>query len=251
MAWVNGVDSLAGGLEVLNGQTLTFPDNGQPRYLQTSSLLNHGTVAMGHSNTLVLMGTTPAVTNAADGLWTTSDVAFSSNGGSGHTFTNAGTLRKTAASGGGLTFAAIAVSNTGTIEILTGYFQVAGGATLTTSGLLSLAASTTFYLDAVTLAAGSTFSGAGLLSMNGTTTVTADLTLTVPSSHHATLTGPGTIHLAAPMAWVNGVVSLAGGLAVLTGRRSPSPTTGSRAISRPRRCSTTGPWPWGTAIRSS
>ena len=84
--------------------------------------------------------------------------------------------RKTAASGGGLTFAAIAVSNTGTIEILNGYFQVAGGATLTTSGLLSLAAGTTVLPRCRDLAAGSTFSGAGLLSMNGTTTVTADLT---------------------------------------------------------------------------
>ena len=78
----------------------------------------------------------------------------------------------------------------------------------------------------MTLAAGSTFSGAGLLSMNGTTTVTADLTLTVPSSLHATLTGPGTIHLAAPMAWVSGVVSLAGGLEVLNGQTLTFPGNG-------------------------
>jgi hypothetical protein len=63
------------------------------------------------------------------------------------------------------------------------------GTSLTSSGQITLAATTT---DKVTLAAGSTFSGGGALVMNGTTTVTADLTVTVAVSLHNLLTGPGT-----------------------------------------------------------
>ena len=89
--------------------------------------------------------------------------------------------------------------------------------------------------------------------LNVFSTLTVDGAAAVDGGAHlaATLAGAGKVTLGSPMIWTNGAVSLAGGLKCSAGRRSPSPTTGSRAISRPRRCSTTGPWPWGTAIRSS
>ena len=84
----------------------------------------------------------------------------------------------------------------------------------TTSGHLTVAAGTTFYLANVTLQGGSTFSGTGTLYMNGTTTVTGDVTLTVPTVLAATLTGSGAVHLATPMTWDAGTVTLTGGLEV-------------------------------------
>jgi glucose dehydrogenase len=50
--------------------------------------------------------------------------------------------------------------------------------------------------------------------MNGTMTVTGDITVPLPIVLKATPTGTGTLRLAAPMTWLTGTVSLAGGLEV-------------------------------------
>ena len=90
--------------------------------------------------------------------------------------------------------------------------------------MISVAPSTTFLLDRVTLATGSTFSGSGLLNMNGTTTVTGNLTVTLPITQSGNLTGSGAVHLAAPMTWAGGDVSLSGGLEVLAGQTLTFPS---------------------------
>jgi hypothetical protein len=106
--------------------------------------------------------------------------------------------------------------NTGTVEVQSGVVTIQRP--FSTSGHLTVAAGATFLLDQVTLQTGSTFSGAGTLHMNGTTTVTGDLTLTVPTLLSATVTGSGTLHLATPMTWSAGTVSLTGGLEVGVGQ---------------------------------
>ena len=103
---------------------------------------------------------------------------------------------------------------------------MADSGTLANSGQLALAAGTTFFLHAVTLAAGTTFAGSGTLWMNGTTTVTTDLTVTVPTELNTTLTGSGTVRMAAPFTWHGGFLSLAGGLEVLAGQTLTFPGTG-------------------------
>ena len=47
--WIGGIVTLAGGLEVLAGQTLTMPTSGMNRWVIGSSLTNHGTVARGRA----------------------------------------------------------------------------------------------------------------------------------------------------------------------------------------------------------
>ena len=216
MTWTSGLIQLAGGLEVLAGRTVSFPGNGQTRVLINSSLVNHGTIDMPTGTALMGQGTV-AVTNAADGLWTVGDSTLTTNGGGALTFVNAGTLRKTAGTGTFTLAGLFAYSNTGTLDIQSGVLQVTSPSGLVNSGQVALAAGTNFWTDLVTFAAGSTFSGTGTLSMNGTTTVTGDVTIAVPVILASTLTGSGTVHMGAAMAWQSGTLQLAGGLEMLAG----------------------------------
>ena len=217
MSWTNGVVSLAGGLDIDAGQTLTI---GSPtdHHLQGSSLRNRGTVIVSGGN-LHVTGTS-TVLNAADALWEVQgDRQIASNFSvAGNTFTNAGTLRKTSGSGA-LTFGGglISIINTGTMEIQSGTINAAGTA-FNSSGHLSVGAGVSLNLANVTLETGSTFSGAGLLHVNGSTTVTGNLTVPVALELSGTLTGPGQITMTAPMNWPNGVVTLAGGLDIEAGQ---------------------------------
>ena len=93
--------------------------------------------------------------------------------------------------------------NSGTIDLQAGSIVV-NGPQLTTSGLLQLAPTTTFFLDRVTLLASSTFAGGGLLHANGLTTVPGDLMVTLPLLITARVTGTGTLHLAANTTWQAG-----------------------------------------------
>jgi hypothetical protein len=218
MTWHAGTVSLAGGLEVLNGQTLTLPGNNQTRVLSATSLRNHGTVVQNSATALLLQGgTTVAVTNETDGLWTTGDTTITSNGAGALTFANAGTLRK-ATGAGNLSLAGnIAYTNTGTLDVQSGVAHT--DATLTSSGHLAVMAGATLYLANTTLTGTTTFSGGGTLYMPGTTTLTGTVTFTLPSElASGTLTGSGSLRLGAPMTWQGGIVSLAGGLEVLNGQ---------------------------------
>ena len=146
--------------------------------LSNTVLRNHGTVSW-TGGKFYLQGNTTVV-NESDGLWhAQADVDFNSSACGAPTFTNAGMLRKSAGTGAFLLQGCVTYANTGTVELQTGTLSVPG--TLTTSGHLTVAAGTTFYLANVTLQSGSTFSGTGTLYMNGTTTVTGDVTLTVPT----------------------------------------------------------------------
>ena len=95
---------------------------------------------------------------------------------------------------------------------------------------LPLSAGTVFLTAGVTFATGSTFSGTGTLSMNGTTTVTGDVTIAVPVILASTLTGSGTVHMAAAMAWQSGTLQLDGGLEMLAGRTLTLGGTGSTLV---------------------
>jgi PKD domain/K319L-like, PKD domain len=231
MAWDSGVVSLGGGLEILNGRTMTFANNGQGRTLVATTLRNHGTVAQGTGNALVLNGGgTVAVINESDGLWTTNDNVMMSNGAGPLSFTNLGILRKVGGSGQLWLTGHFLYANSGTIDIQSGSIAVGLGgysATLTNSGAINAGTGTTIYLHQVTLAAGSTFSGTGTLIMDGTTTVTTDLTLGLPTELSSLVTGSGAIHMAAAMIWHGGTMSLAGGLEILPAGSLSLGTSGS------------------------
>jgi hypothetical protein len=123
MAWVTGEIALAAGLEILNGQTLTFPSNGAARFLTTgASLRNHGTVTWEAGNgALVYQGGNIAVTNHSDGLWTygVGSYSLTSNGGpnplGSFTFANAGAMQGAGPTSDLFVANTIVFSNTGTI----------------------------------------------------------------------------------------------------------------------------------------
>ncbi len=227
MTWSSGGVSLAGGLEVLPGQTLTMA-TGNGHVLSAGPLTNHGTVVW-QAGEFYIQGTID-VLNASDGVWEAqADLNLTSSSCGSPTFTNAGLLRKTAGTGQLTVASCVAMTNTGTLELQTG--SMAFGGTLVTSGLLTAGAGTAFYLQAVTLQTGSTFSGTGLLHMNGTTTVTGNLTTTLPVVQTGAVTGSGKLTLAAPMTWTSGVVSLAGGLEVLSGQTLTMATGNGHVLS--------------------
>ncbi len=211
--------SLAGGVDVMAGRTLTISAApNQTHYLIDSSLHTSGTVVW-TSGGLLLNGS--AVTNEVGGLWDVQgDVSVGSGGPGSPTFTNLGTLRKSAGAGTLTLGGTVVYSNTGTIDLQSGILAV-GGQQLTTSGVMQVAAGMTVQLDRVTLKNGSTFGGAGLLHANGVTTITGAVTITTPLLVTGTVSGTGTLHLAAPATWqANGdtIISVAGGVDVMAGR---------------------------------
>jgi hypothetical protein len=214
MTWSGGTVNLTGGLEVLAGRTVTFPNNATARVVINSSLTNHGTVVMGQGNALVVQGTV-SVVNASDGLWTINDGTLSSNGCGTLTFSNAGTLRKSAGSGALALTGCTAYSNSGTLDIQSGFAFT--DSSLTNTGAVSLASGTWLQADRVTFDAGSSFSGSGEIRMNGTTTVSADLTIGVPIIQSGSLTGTGTVRVSNAMTWSSGSLLLSGGLEVQSG----------------------------------
>ena len=96
MTWTTGTIAL-GGLDVGVGQTLTVSTT-QQHVLGTGALRNHGIVTW-TGGTVYIQGTS-TILNASDGVWEAQgDQAFSSSLCGTPTFTNAGTLRKTAGNG--------------------------------------------------------------------------------------------------------------------------------------------------------
>jgi len=122
MTWHGGYLVLAGGMEVLSGQTVTFPNNNTVRWVIDSSLTNRGTVAMGATNGVGYQGSQVTVRNESGASWTmTGNGLLSSNGGpgipGGFKFQNFGTMSGT---GNTLSVAGtIGFSNSGTITGIT------------------------------------------------------------------------------------------------------------------------------------
>jgi hypothetical protein len=118
----------------------------------------------------------------------------------------------------------VAYTNTGVIEVRqsTGsgsWPWLRDGATLLNRGRIEVFPGAELALgDGVTLATGATFTGSGRLFVNGTTTVTGPVTIPFPTILKGTLTGPGTVNMAASLDWWQGVISLAGGLNVMSGQ---------------------------------
>ncbi|HET7697241.1 MAG TPA: PKD domain-containing protein [Vicinamibacterales bacterium] len=216
MTWISGVMSVAGGLDIEAGRTLTISGANEHRLL-SSALRNRGTVVFsGGTVTATVNG---SVLNDAGALWLIQgdrQIASDFSGGT-NTFTNAGTLRRTSGIGT-LTFGGglITFANTGTIEIQSGTVNAA--VPMNTSGHLSVSAGAEIPLSNFTLQAGSTFSGAGMLKLNGNTTVTGKLTVPVAVEMTGNVGGSGGLGMTAPMTWISGVLSLAGGLDIEAGQ---------------------------------
>ncbi len=212
--------NVTGGVDVQTGSTLTLSASGNyTHFLIDSSLRNHGTVVW--TGGLLHLRDGSPVTNDLGHLWDIqNDFAIGSDGIGAPTVTNAGTLRK---SGGGGTLTlggAVTFSNSGTIDLQVGVIAIVGAAQLTNSGLLQLAADTTFRLDRVTLLTTSSFGGTGTLHANGLTTLTGAVTVTVPLTVTAQITGTGPLQLAAGTTWradSDTILNVTGGVDVQTG----------------------------------
>ena len=209
--WSGGTISLAGGLEVAAGRTLTMQTNDHG--LLNTTLRNHGTVQW-TGGQLVYQGGNITVVNESDGTWNVAAANLVISLAT-QPLTNAGLLHKTGT--GQLTVGAT-FTNTGTIDVDAGELLMATGQ-LTNSGAIDMAAATTLNANLMTFANGTTFAGTGTMTLSGTTTVTAtNLNLTLPATLTSVLTGPGKVTANAAFTWSGGTISLAGGLEVAAGR---------------------------------
>jgi hypothetical protein len=177
--------------------------------------VNQGTVTW-LDGTLYLQNSGGTVTNAAGALWDVQgNLTITSTVCGAPSFTNAGTLRKSAGTGALTVGRCVTMVHTGVLEVQSGSLVVASS--LTASGAVILAAGTTFPLTNVTLNAGTTFSGAGAVQL-GTTVVNGDITFTVATTQTGSVSGNGKVIVGNTFTWTTGTTSAAGGVEVPAGQ---------------------------------
>ncbi len=163
--------------------------------------------------------------NLAGGSFAVSGGAISRNGGSGQSFTNAGTMTKT---GTGPLTMSIAFNNTGTLNVQAGRFNLGGGGVST--GTINVASPGQMLLDGsytfsggllagtglVTFSSGS-YSFAGNYALSSPLTITSanvsfesPITLPAISISGGTLGGSGDITLNGPLSWSGGTITGSG-----------------------------------------
>ncbi|MDB6025396.1 MAG: hypothetical protein JWM68_1619 [Verrucomicrobiales bacterium] len=160
---------MQGTLNVQAGGELKFAGSGS-KYIYSLNVINQGTVTW--SGGSIALGGTPTTTISNGGLWQiTGNDSMNYGGGAAPTWTNSGTLRKSA---GGLTsyFGGCNFINQpgGLVDVLTGTLQLngfdtnvlAGSFTATSPGMLTITGAT--WTDA-----GATASGTGVIQFTANT----------------------------------------------------------------------------------
>jgi hypothetical protein len=165
----NGPSSIsgAGSLDITSGGTLNIPGAGT-RILDAATLNNAGTANWSGANNLSIINA-GVLNNQAGGLFlaTNDQLVFFHCCSAGTAFNNAGTFRKTTATGT-TTFSGIPFNNSGTTDILSGFFTPRVG---TSSGVFNAGASGTYLFDSgsYTLSSGATLTGSGTYQVDGGT----------------------------------------------------------------------------------
>ncbi len=220
LTWSEGIMSGAGITKIGSGGTFLI-NNFRSKFMISRVVENLGTMTWIDTGGIFALGTGVTINNQIGGIFdiqNNASIAVSS--GSGHVFSNAGIVRKSA--GTGTTTVSWGFSNTGTVEVQTGTLSLAGavsqrsGSTLTdgtwkvfanstlslgggnittnqANVLLSGSGSTFAEINSVTnnqgnfaVSDGRAFSTAGALSNSGTLRVSAGGTLTVASTYTQT-----------------------------------------------------------------
>ncbi len=166
----NGAADVTGTGTLANTGALSFSNSvigGAVKLTNTGTLYQAGNVTFGDGS-----GATPAISNAATGLYDIDTATTLGENGTTVTFANAGTIEQTV---GGVSHIGVAVQNTGTLDALQGTIEIDNS--LLNSGAIA---------------------GAGALSVVGTVTLNAGTALTVAQ---VGLYGAGVINLGTSLAF--------------------------------------------------
>ncbi|MBI2206185.1 MAG: hypothetical protein HYU41_20320 [Candidatus Rokubacteria bacterium] len=272
--WTGG--TMSGGGTLTSTGTFTI-DGATVKSISGYTLANTGSMTWtsGASNIATggSGGTLVVLDNRAGGLFLVqNDASFTGDGGSAETFKNAGTVRKTTASGTTTFNSGVTFDNAGgTLDVQTGSLTVAGsfnhtvnsaitagtvnaGGGGSSSGSLALSAGTTLNLTGGThsLAGGTTITGAGLYRVSGGTAsvsgTVAGQTLEIASG---TLSGSGALYVTGSMTWSGGNMSTTSGTTVILAGKSLT-ISGGDAKGLGRQITNAGTTTWtGGAINAN
>ena len=205
----------AGSLTIGSGGTMNITGFGT-RVIDGGTLNNSGTVNWSGANNISVVNS-GIIHNQAAGLFSVKNDQLISQlcCGGGQAFDNAGTFRKTVATGT-TTIQNNGFTNTGTVDIQSGTFNPASGGTSTASFSVSSGATILFNNSTYTLGTGATLTGSGNVQISGGTLAVNATGVTVD---HLTMNG-GTMNVAGSISTTaSGVVDWSAD-SVLTGAGS-------------------------------
>jgi hypothetical protein len=155
----------AGALTISSGGTLNISGAGT-RYIDGGTLNNLGTINWSGTNNLSVYDS-GVINNLGTGIFsvTSDQIIYQHCCSSGQAFNNAGTFRKTVATGT-TTILSNGFNNSGTVDIQSGTFNPSSGGT--SNGIFHATASGTFLFSSstYTLATGATLTGSGNFQIN-------------------------------------------------------------------------------------
>ncbi len=191
--WTNGWISGSGALTINGTASLSTTST---KYLDTRTLTNNGIITWSDTG-LLYMANGSTLANQASGLiQNTSDTGLYHYTGATPTFTNAGTLRKSTATGVTVISSGIVFSSSGTIDAQSGTIRLDNGGTI--AGTLNAASPGTIQFQGGTfnLNTGVNWTGTGTMRMaGGTATIANGVTLALPTLvfDNGTINGTGTL----------------------------------------------------------
>lgn len=226
MQWISGTMTGGGTTIIPAGSTLTLStDNG--KNLGSRGLQNSGTMTVQNNGNLNLASAADITNNSL--LDIAGDASINYVGGFGCTFSNLGTIRKSA--GSGITqIGGVPLINSGAIQVQTGTLRLANNGV--SSGPVTLAANTVlesfggnFQFDA-----GASVLGDGLMRMNGNTILLGN----VPFDHvelSNNLTGPGDLIVQRDMNWISGSMANGGATVIPAGSTLSMSSSNGKSLS--------------------
>jgi len=180
----------AGSMNVSSGGTLNLSGSGT-RFIDGGTLNNSGTVNWSGGNNISVFNS-GVINNLAAGLFsvTNDQILYQHCCGAGQAFNNAGTFRKTVATGT-TSINNNGFNNSGTVDIQSGTFGLLSGGT--SSAVFNAASSATIFFNSnpYTLGSGATLTGSGNFQITGSQLNVSLAGLTVA---HLTMSG-GTLNV--------------------------------------------------------
>jgi uncharacterized repeat protein (TIGR01451 family) len=185
----------AGALAITSGGTMNITGFGT-RFIDGGALNNSGTINWSGANNISVVNA-GVIHNQAAGLFSVKNdqLIFQNCCATGQAFDNAGTFRKSVATGT-TTIQNNGFTNTGTVDIQTGTFNPASGGTSTAGFSVSSGATILFNNNTYTLGAGATLAGSGNIQISGGTLA---VNATGVAVDHLIMTG-GTLSIAGSVA---------------------------------------------------
>ncbi len=209
MVWSGGSMTGSGVTNAEGGLTI---DGSGVKTIHERTLNNAGTAIWSGTGNLT-GGVGSTINNLPTGLFDIqTDAAFASGVIGTKTFNNAGTLRKSVATGT-TNVSAWEFNNSGSVVVQTGTLSINSGGSSTGAYSLSQDATLAISGSTYTLGAGASASGAGVLLVNGGTLTVADAAevevenFTLSSG---TLTGAGTLDVTGLLRWTGGQMTGSG-----------------------------------------